>query len=564
MRKLSQQVDRKFVDVIDISEYEVLSDTGFEDIASINKTVEYVEWEVITDSGKSLICADTHIFMDKNHIEVFAKDALGVELITKDGIETVISVIETEKSSNMFDLSINSEDHTYFTNDILSHNTAVLTAYILWRTTFNKDIKVGVAAHKGSGAKEIVARFKYAYEFLPSWMKAGVKAYNVFDVEFDNGSALVSQTTTGTTFRGLSMTMIYLDEFAFVAPRIADEFWTSLLPSTTAGDSAGEFDEDGNPIEAVKIIATSTPNGSEGLFARLWFQSQRDPDNSMFHGTRVYNEEVPNRDEAFKKKMLRSMTPLQYSQEFDCAFVSNKGTLINSQILEGIRGIEPENELLQGIRIYDPLPFLGKRIGISIDVAEGIGGDGDYTTIQFFDIDTLHQVAEFDNNEMTVSEFAKFFIQVLIMVFDQKAREVYYTVESNPIGLSVINLLRNSTATVLDRAEMVSDNHRRGGILTTNKSKVAGCSMMKDLVENNRMFLHSKKLLSELKFFVKKGASFSAENGMHDDLVMGVVVFCNMLALIAKQDDFVHDNINKLDMIDCIESADLQPMPFVF
>lgn len=207
-----------------------------------------------------------------------------------------------------------------------SGKTILLTGYLLWKAVFNKDISIGVAAHKGAGAKEIVARFKYAYEFLPFWMKPGVKAYNVFDVEFDNGSSIISQSTTPTTFRGMSMSIIYLDEFAFVPPRIADEFWTSLLPSMSAGEGEQQFDEDGHEIKPVKLIATSTPNGSEGLFARLWFQAEQaelaegctDEDDSMFYPSRVYNEEVPGRDEKFKKKILRGMTPLQYSQEFEC------------------------------------------------------------------------------------------------------------------------------------------------------------------------------------------------------------------------------------------------------
>ena len=175
-----------------------------------------------------------------------------------------------------------------------SGKTALITGYLLWRTTFYKDVSVGVAAHKGSGAKEIIARFKYAYEFLPMWMKAGVTAYNVFDVGFDNGSSIISQTTTETTFRGLSMTIIYLDEFAFVPPRIAEEFWTSLLPSTTAG-AAGDgemFDADGNPVEPVKVIATSTPNGSEGLFARLWYKSQRDPEKKTAYLQRKIKKDL--------------------------------------------------------------------------------------------------------------------------------------------------------------------------------------------------------------------------------------------------------------------------------
>jgi len=348
-----------------------------------------------------------------------------------------------------------------------SGKTILLTGYLLWKAVFNKDVSIGVAAHKGAGAKEIVARFKYAYEFLPTWMKPGVKAYNVFDVEFDNGSSIISQSTTPTTFRGMSMSIIYLDEFAFVPPRIADEFWTSLLPSMSAGEGGETHDEDGNEIKPVKLIATSTPNGSEGLFARLWFQAEqgeagsgKEDDEAMFYPSRVYNSEVPGRDEKFKKKILRGMTPLQYSQEFDCAFLSNKGTLINSQHLESIKGLEPEYEIM-GIRFFKENNIRGRRLGLTVDVAEGIGGTGDYTVIQIFDIDTLDQIGEWRDNEVTISDFTKFFIGVLQKLMDKGAREIYYTVESNPIGLSVLNLLDNSTSTILERVECVSDSFKR-------------------------------------------------------------------------------------------------------
>lgn len=444
-----------------------------------------------------------------------------------------------------------------------SGKTASVTSYMLWKAVFRKDFKMGVAAHKGSGAKEVIARFKYAYEYLPMWMKPGVVAYNVFDVAFDNGSSIISQTTTETTFRGLSMSLLYLDEFAFVKPRIAEEFWASLLPSISAGTDEDMLDADGNPVEPVQLIITSTPNGSEGMFARLWFKSQRDPDDSMLYGFEVKNEEVPGRDENFKRTMLKSMTPLKYAQEFLCQFVSSKSQLIKSDILERIKGEEPVGDVY-GVRLYDDVPFRGRRIGMAIDVAEGIGGDSDYSTIELFDIDTLEQIGEFDDNEMNISDFTKHIISVMTYIKRAGAKELYYSIESNPIGLSVINLLRNSTATILDWAEMVTDNSRRGGILTTNKSKLAGCALLKDLVENDKMKLKSKKLLSELKFFVKKGASFGAESGMHDDLVMGTVVFCSMLKIMSNSDEQVDEKINKIYDAECVTEYESSPLPLVF
>ena len=57
-------------------------------------------------------------------------------------------------------------------------------------------------------------------------------------MEFENGSRIVSATTTGNTGRGMSISLLYCDEFAFVNPSIADEFWTSISPTLATGGSA--------------------------------------------------------------------------------------------------------------------------------------------------------------------------------------------------------------------------------------------------------------------------------------------------------------------------------------
>ena len=54
-------------------------------------------------------------------------------------------------------------------------------------------------------------------------------------MEFENGSRIVSATTTGNTGRGMSISLLYCDEFAFVNPNIAEEFWTSISPTLATG-----------------------------------------------------------------------------------------------------------------------------------------------------------------------------------------------------------------------------------------------------------------------------------------------------------------------------------------
>ena len=100
--------------------------------------------------------------------------------------------------------------------------------YLLWYAMFVPDSTILIAAHKYTGAQEIMQRIRYAYENCPDHIKAGCTTYNKGSLDFENGSRIVSATTTENTGRGMSISLLYLDEFAFVRPSIATEFWTAI------------------------------------------------------------------------------------------------------------------------------------------------------------------------------------------------------------------------------------------------------------------------------------------------------------------------------------------------
>ena len=140
-----------------------------------------------------------------------------------------------------------------------SGKTTCASAYLLWYAMFHPDQTILIAAHKFAGAQEIMQRIRYGYELCPDFIRAGVTNYNKGSMEFENGSRLISATTTGNTGRGMSISLLYCDEFAFVNPSIADEFWTSMSPTLATGGRA---------------IITSTPNSDEDTFAIIWKESQ--------------------------------------------------------------------------------------------------------------------------------------------------------------------------------------------------------------------------------------------------------------------------------------------------
>ena len=81
--------------------------------------------------------------------------------------------------------------------------------YLLWYAMFVPDSTILIAAHKYSGAQEIMQRIRYAYESVPDFIRAGSTSYNKGSIDFDNGSRIVSATTTENTGRGMSISLLY-------------------------------------------------------------------------------------------------------------------------------------------------------------------------------------------------------------------------------------------------------------------------------------------------------------------------------------------------------------------
>lgn len=134
--KLHDSIERKFIDMnFGYDEWEIQTDKGWSDITCVGKTVPYEVWELETVSGKKLKCADDHIVFNEDFCETFVKDLNKdsrpdkIWVQGKDGglsCETVKSVKNLGFEKNMYDVQVKDENHRYFTNGILSHNSIIL------------------------------------------------------------------------------------------------------------------------------------------------------------------------------------------------------------------------------------------------------------------------------------------------------------------------------------------------------------------------------------------------------------------------------------------------------
>lgn len=205
------QIIRKFQDIIELDDgWEIESPSGWSPIKNIMQTIEYEIYEVHTLGGLLLKCANDHILIKEDNSEIFAKDLeIGTRILTKNGIDIISEVIPTGIFEEMYDVEVNDDEHLYYSNDFVSHNTACAAAYLLWYATFNSDKTILIVGNNQAAAIEIMDRIRYAYEELPDHVRQGASVYNRGSLSFENGSRIISRATTPHAARGLSVSLLY-------------------------------------------------------------------------------------------------------------------------------------------------------------------------------------------------------------------------------------------------------------------------------------------------------------------------------------------------------------------
>ena len=450
-------------------------------------------------------------------------------------------------------------DHRFNINMLPRQTGKSTTAagYLLWYAMFNPDVTVLIAAHKYAGAQEIMHRIRYAYEDCPDHIRCGVTSYNKGSMEFDNGSRIVAQTTTDNTGRGMSISLLYCDEFAFVNPTIAKEFWTAISPTLATGG---------------KAIITSTPNSDEDQFALIWTEACKRFDehgndtevgiNGFFAFTAHWSEH-PERDEAWAAEEKSRIGEERFRREHECEFLIFDETLINSVRLAELEGVDPVSKMGQ-TRWYKKCNHKMTYV-VSWDPSLGTGGD--YAAIQVFELPSFEQVAEWQHNTTPIQGQVRILAEINKHVMEQCQEtssdlpQLYNSVENNSIGeaaLISINDFGEQNIYGMFLSEPIRKGHVRKfrkGFNTTHKTKIGACAKFKHLLETGQLKIYSKPLISELKAYVAHGTTYGAKTGEHDDLVSATLLNVRMQKILADWDPAIYDK-----MRDTVEEHTL-PMP---
>ena len=443
-----------------------------------------------------------------------------------------------------------------------SGKTTCAAGFLLWKAMFTADTTILVAAHQFSGAAEIMQRIRYAYEFFPDFLRAGVIEYNKHSITFDNGSRIISQATTEKTGRGLSLSLIYLDEFAFVDAGMATEFWTSLAPTLSTGGDC---------------IITSTPNSETDQFAQIWREANKTADeygderldglgSNDFKSFTIDWKRVPRPEshDDFERKMRSQLGDDRWEREFLCEFISFEETLIDSHVLRGLLGQEPI-ESLGRVRWYNPV--LPNRIYIAgLDPSMGTGGDNAAITVWM--LPEFIQVAEWTHNKTDVRGQVRVLMDILGKLHrdlktnpDHEGRtEIYWSCENNSLGEAVLQVIDSTGEELFPGFFVHEPKKKRKGFTTTHKTKIESCARLKSLIESGRMEVRSKNLALELKSFVRSNRSFRAKTNQRDDIVLSALLCMRILNEVQNYDQETYEKLAEI-----IELGDEErdPMPLI-
>jgi hypothetical protein len=475
---------------------------GNPNLKKANTQIEFTEEQII----EFLKCKEDPVYFAKNYIKIVSLDHGLVpfemypfqEKLVRNFHENRFNICKMPRQTG---------------------KSTTCVSYLLHYAVFNDNVNIAILANKASTARDLLGRLQLAYENLPKWMQQGIISWNKGSLELENGSKISSNSTSSSAVRGGSYNVIFLDEFAFIPNHIADDFFASVYPTISSGQST-------------KVIIVSTPRGMNHFY-RMWHDSERG--KNEYVPTDVHWSEVPGRDAVWKEQTIANTSEQQFKVEFECEFLGSVNTLINPAKLRNLVYEDPIKRNA-GLDVYEH-PKEEHNYLMTVDVARGLGND--YSAFIVFDITEFPYkvVAKYRNNEIKPMLFPSIINEVA-----KGYNNSWLLIEVNDIGDQVANILHFDLE--YDNVLMCAMRGRAGqlvgsgfsgkksqlGVRMTAAVKKLGCSNLKTLLEDDKLLTVDYDIISELTTFAQRHNSFEAEEGCNDDLAMCLVIFSWLVA----------------------------------
>ena len=519
---------------------QVLTDKGYKPVSQVHLTKAYDVYKVELEGGYVLECADNHLCFTYGDVYKYVKDfEIGEYMVTDKGPKRVLSITKLDRCVCMGDVSVDSPDHRYYTNGILSHNTTTSAIFLLWFILFNTDKNALVLGNKGKTAKEILSKVKKIFEALPFFLKPGIYKWNETEIVLDNGCMCMAEVTTINSGISFTFHCVLADEFAHIQPNIKQAFYENLFPVITAARA--------------RFMITSTQNGTD-LFCQLYTSAKNG--ESEYAAFETTWDEVPEwddekrcwvpRDEKWHRMQVGNLGSEEaFQNQFGTSFtVSSKalvsGKIITERCLEAVKfvpqsipGLEGSDYFFwkPGIDIYD---LINMFLVITIDISEGINQDSTVATFNRIVGTTedgrtlLDTIGYMKTNEKDDLECCTMLYNLCRSFL--RPEQYVISLEYNLYGELWLNHFKsfierdNPENFSMDSfVKYYNENMTRYqcGVRITSKSKAKMCKLFKTDFERGYITNTCVDFLSELRQFgdVSGNGTYKAMIG-HDDMVM--------------------------------------------
>ena len=271
----------------------------------------------------------------------------------------------------------------------------------------------------------------------------------------------------------------------------------------------------------------------------------------------------------WKEQTIANTSEEQFRGEFECDFIGSAATLVSSSKLKCLTYNEPLVQNDEGLSIYEK-PKEGRVYVTTVDTSRGQGKD--YSAFVIVDVTDMPYkvVAVYRNN--TVSPML---YPTVVHSLCRQYNDAYCLVEINDIGGQVADILHSEleyqniiTVLVKGRKGQIASWGGFGGgaqmgIRTTTVTKRVGCSVLKSLIEEDKIFINDTNIMQELFSFIAKRNSYQAEEGHHDDLVMCLVLL-GWLTTQSMFNEFIEGSFRENLYEDKIKELEEEMTPFGF
>lgn len=316
------------------------------------------------------------------------------------------------------------------------------------------------------------------------------------------------------------------DEFAHLAPNLAQEFVASVFPTISSSQES-------------KLVLVQTPKGMNEFY-KLWVEAEEGK-NGFVTCTGQWTEN-PYRDQKWADEQRSILGDVMFNQEISCQFTGSSKTLVSGEKLGKIPTINPIYTK-DTLTIYEEAQPNHTYI-TSVDTSRG--QHLDFSAFVVIDITQLPYkvVATFKDNKISTMAYP-----FIVYSVSRQYNDAYCLVEVNDAGGEVANTLfyeYEYEHVYFTHNDEISEGGGYPGIRTTKKVKQVGCSVLRDLIETDQLIINSNDILQELHRFIQKGASYAAEDtAINDDLCACLFIF----AYLTKQSifyDLTDINIRKI------------------